>query len=85
MAKPYRLLEVEQAHNTPLDELIPALVNAMGSQKAAADHLGVSQATISTWLKEHNYIPKVTYIKGEPSNASSSERISDPSPAPSSL
>lgn len=63
MATPYRLREVEQAHNTPLGELIPRLVNELGSQKLAADRLGISQATISTWLKENGYTAQTVYIK----------------------
>lgn len=85
MAKPNRLLEVEQAYNTPLDELIPPLVNALGSQKAAADALGISQATISTWLKDNGYTPKVTYIKQGDTDHAASENVNDPSPAPSAL
>jgi len=65
MATPYRLQEVEQEYNVPLDVLIPSLVNELGSQKAAADKLGISQATISTWLKENSYVQKVTYVKAE--------------------
>lgn len=63
MARPYRLQEVEQEHGIPLEDLIPSLVNRLGSQKAAAEFLGVSQATISTWLKEHNYVPQTVYVK----------------------
>jgi len=63
MATPYRLQQVVQEHNTPLEVLIPQMVNALGSQKDAADKLGVSQATISTWLKENGYVSKTTYVK----------------------
>lgn len=63
MARPNRLQEVEQEHSTPLDQLIPDLVNRLGSQKAAADFLGVSQATISTWLRDNHYIPQTVYVK----------------------
>ena len=62
MAKPYRLKEVEQQRGN-LHKVIPELVNELGSQKAAADALGVSQATISIWLRENNYQPKTTYVK----------------------
>jgi DNA invertase Pin-like site-specific DNA recombinase len=62
MAKPYRLKEVEQQHGN-LYKIIPELVNKLGSQKAAADELGVSQATISIWLRENNYRPHITYVK----------------------
>lgn len=65
MARPNRLLELEQEHGTPIDQLIPHLVNDLGSQKAAADRLGISQATISTWLKENGYAPRTIYEKQE--------------------
>lgn len=63
MATPNRLQAIEQEHNTPLGELIPRLVNELGSQKDAADALGISQATISTWLKENGYVSKTVYVK----------------------
>lgn len=63
MAKPYRLQAVEQEHNTPLEVLIPQTVNRLGSQKSAADELGISQATISTWLKENGYVSRTVYVK----------------------
>ena len=65
MAKPHRLKELEKEHG-PLDELIPRLVNELGGQKEAAEFLGISQATISTWLKEHGYLPITQYVKPEP-------------------
>lgn len=74
MATPYRIRAVEQEHGTPLDTLIPDLVNALGSQKAAAAQLGLSQATISTWLKEHGYIARIIYTKGAAHGNGSEER-----------
>jgi len=65
MAKPNRLPEVERAHGQPLETLIPDLLAALGTQKAVADHLGISQATISTWLRENGFVPVVTYVKQE--------------------
>lgn len=61
MAKRFRLRDVEQTHGN-LDAVIPALVNQHG-QKDAAAALGVSQYTISTWLKEHGYVQVVRYVK----------------------
>jgi hypothetical protein len=63
LATPHRLRELEQEHNATLDDLIPSTVNKLGSQKSAADALGVSQATISTWLRDNGYTPKTVYIK----------------------
>lgn len=65
MAKPHRLQELEQEHGTTIERLIPDLVNSLGSQKAAADHLGISQATISTWLRDNGYSPRTIYEKQE--------------------
>lgn len=60
-----------------MDRLIPDLVNALGSQKAAADQLGLSQAAVSTWLKAHGYIARTIYTKGEDQNGNGSEEHSD--------
>lgn len=69
MAKPNRLQELEQEHHTPLAQLIPQTVNTLGTQQAAAAALGISQTTISTWLKENGYAPKTIYVKkGESQN-----------------
>lgn len=65
MAKRNRLLEVEQERGEPMDQLIPQLLNRLGSQKAVADELGLSQATISEWLKENGYVSKTIYVKEE--------------------
>lgn len=65
MAKPYRIQEVEREHNAPIEQIIPDLLNKFGTQKAVADHLGLSQATISMWLKENGYVQKVIYVRLE--------------------
>lgn len=62
MARPYRLVEIQEAQGD-LHELIPRLVNEFGSQRAAADYLGVSQFTISTWLRSNGYVSKTVYYK----------------------
>jgi predicted transcriptional regulator len=77
VATPYRIRAVEREHATPIDTLIPDLVNALGSQKAAAARLGLSQATISTWLKEHGYIARIIYTKGEEQHGNGSEELND--------
>lgn len=58
-----RLEEVEQEQGQPLDVLIPALLQELGSQKAAADYLGISQASISQWLKANGYQSKTVWEK----------------------
>jgi len=77
MATPYRIRAVEQAHNVPIAQLIPDLVNRLGSQKAAAEQLGLSQATISTWLRANGYTPRVVYVKGD--TDASNEGVNDSS------
>lgn len=62
MAKPYALKEVEKRHG-PLDKIIPETVNKTGSQKAAAEVLGVSPYTIHAWLKDNGYIAITRYVK----------------------
>lgn len=78
MATPYRIRAVEKANDAPIDRLIPDLVNALGSQKAAAAQLGLSQATISTWLKMHGYTARIIYTKGEDQHGNGSEELNDP-------
>jgi hypothetical protein len=68
LAKPHRLREVEQEHDQPLEQLIPELLAELGTQKAVADRLGVSQATISVWLSHNCYVPKVIYVQKEESH-----------------
>lgn len=53
MARPNRLKELEKEHGD-LNKVIPGLVNLKG-QAGAAQILGVTQATISNWLREHRY------------------------------
>lgn len=54
MAKPHQLKEVERVRGEQLSVSIPALVNE-GGQLYAALVLGVSQATVSTWLKQNGF------------------------------
>lgn len=65
MAKRNRIPEVEQERGVPIDQLIPDLLARLGSQKAVADELGLSQATVSAWLKDNGYVSKVIYVKEE--------------------
>lgn len=62
MAKPHQLKEVERMRGKPLDQDIPALVNERG-QLHAALVLGVSQATISGWLKSNGFKKTVKWEK----------------------
>jgi DNA-binding transcriptional regulator YdaS (Cro superfamily) len=57
-----KLLKIEEVRGKPLDRIIPPLVNKGGQAEAARD-LGVSQATISQWLKDNHYVQLVTYVK----------------------
>jgi len=62
MARKDRLKEIEKEQG-PLETVIPPLVNRLGTQKAAADSLGVSQSSISLWLKINGYRPIIQYVK----------------------
>lgn len=61
MAKKDVLKELEAKHGD-LEALIVPIVNRAG-QKAAADRLNISQATISTFLKSKGYVPETKYVK----------------------
>ena len=63
MARRNKIPELEKAHGD-LNQVIPDLVN-IGGQHHAAEVLGVAQATISRWLKDNGYSPKITWIKQE--------------------
>lgn len=58
MARPGKLRELEQQFG-PLEKVIPAEVNRRGSIKAAAAYLGISESTVSTWLRDNEYILKL--------------------------
>lgn len=68
MAAPNKLRDVEAQHGD-LERVIPETVNRLGSQKAAAEALGVSESTINKWLKEHGYIVQQQVIKEEAEQA----------------
>lgn len=61
MATPYKLREVEEKLGD-LHKVIPPLVNQHG-QAEAGRQLGLSQNTISRWLKENGYRPIITYVR----------------------
>lgn len=61
MAKPNRLAELEQQLGD-LNKVIPPLVNRT-NQKTAGEHLGLSGATISKWLKDNRYVPRTTWTR----------------------
>lgn len=61
MATPNKLQALERERGN-LHDLIPALVNERG-QAGAAAALGVSGATISTWLRDNGYRQSVRYVQ----------------------
>lgn len=56
MAKRFVLRELEQKHGD-LHKVIPPLVNDH-SQAEAARILGVTQATVSLWLRKNGYVKR---------------------------
>lgn len=48
-----------------IHNVLSVLTEVKGSQKKAAEKLQTSQASVSRCLKEHGYVPHVTYIKQE--------------------
>lgn len=45
-----KMREMEQEFGQPIDELLIYLFDELGSQRAVAEELGVSQSTVSIWL-----------------------------------
>lgn len=48
-----------------IDNVLVVLKEVKGKQKDAAEKLKTSTATISRCLKEHGYVPVITYVKEE--------------------
>lgn len=59
------LKQVAAEHDTPIDVLIPAYVNLYGSQKIAAEMLGLSHSTVNKWLADNGYRQVIRYEKEE--------------------
>lgn len=57
-----KLKEIERERGKPLDRIIPPLVDQYG-QEETARQLGVSQPTISEWLKDNQYVPITLWVK----------------------
>lgn len=55
MAKPHRLKSIERDRGETLDFVLPRLVNTYG-QLGAGLRLGISQASVSMWLKRNGYV-----------------------------
>lgn len=68
MPTPYKLKEVEDQFG-PLEDVIPQLVNTLGSQRLAADELGISETTVCLWLKNNGYEKVTIYRKREEKTA----------------
>ncbi|MFZ4814782.1 MAG: hypothetical protein ACOYL5_09610 [Phototrophicaceae bacterium] len=62
MATPNKLKKLEETHGD-LHLYIPSLVNQLGSQRAAAASLGISEATLSTYLTNLGYRSVTVYIQ----------------------
>lgn len=63
MARKDKLKELEAVHGD-LEALIVPIVNEAG-QGEAARRLNTTQATISTFLKNHQYVKVIRYVKKE--------------------
>lgn len=59
MARPGKLTKLQERHGD-LHAVIPPRVNERGQAEAARE-LGVSAATISTWLKDNGYRMVIRY------------------------
>jgi transcriptional regulator with AAA-type ATPase domain len=59
--------EVESQHGA-LEDAIPGLLEKFnGNQTKVAEHLGLSPAFVSRWLRKHGYTQLVKWVKqGEP-------------------
>lgn len=62
MAQPNRLRAISQELNRPLDQLIPGLINELGTIEAVAHKLGVTGKTIFRWLQQNGYKRQVKVV-----------------------
>ena len=65
----YRIKQIEREHKD-LHSVIPKLVNEHG-QAQAAQLLGISQTTVSKWLKDNGYVRVIRFerISEQPKGA----------------
>lgn len=61
MGQPNKLQAIEERFNKPLTEIIPELLNELGTQQAVADRLGVTLPVIWNWCKTNGITRKVTW------------------------
>lgn len=59
MSRPNKIEEIAKERGKPADSIVLPLVNK-GGQKLAAHHLGVTQSTVSDWLRDNDYA-SITY------------------------
>jgi len=58
-----RIAKLEAERGKPIHEILISEYADRGSTVAVADALGVSQATVSTWLAKLGYEVKSTIVK----------------------
>jgi hypothetical protein len=59
-------LEVEQRYGKPLAVLLPEVINRHGSVTEAAKELGVSQPTVSLWLRIAGLKVRLMVVRAAP-------------------
>lgn len=62
MPRPNKIEEVAKQRGKPADSIVLPLVNK-GGQKLAAYHLGVTQSTVSDWLRDNGYVSRIFWQK----------------------
>lgn len=65
MAKPHKMRELESEVPNLEAHILEVLGKHAGKQKDAADELGISEATLSQWLKANNIVRVIRYVKEE--------------------
>jgi len=63
MPRPNKIEEIAKQRGKPAELIVLPLVNN-GGQSLAADKLGVSQATVSDWLRDNGYVSRTYWQKG---------------------
>lgn len=64
-----KLQEIEENRGIPMRKLIPQLFDQLGSQKAIAEELGVTQGTISVWMTRLGLHIKTVIIEADKETA----------------
>lgn len=63
MATPNKLRALEKKLERPIEQVLVELYGTLGSQRKVAQALGVTQGTVSMWLRKVGLVQRVILVK----------------------